>query len=837
MKNSANEHNSNFDDYEDLTLFADESFDTEDVDLFEFSSEDDSILTRLKSIILSLDWEINDEILEELADEVTVLQNEWQDDKVATVYLQGLDKIGRYIKSKGAYAHPNAIKLLLTFYYNFEKITSSESIKGDEIALLLKGDIRKFRILQYQINQEEGGATPAVVSEAPILLQSDAEETAVTPEEKDHLKLLKASILSLDWEVTDASLKQFNKQLNRFQETAADDKPVMVFIQGLRALGDYIEESAANAHPEAFTLLHTFSEGLEQVLHVEPEQRDQEQLQELLTDRIARLNALKALIVKETHIPPQEIVDEIVGEILPEEEMGPPAEEFPAPTDELSIPLEEALAGSMETSENGDGDIDIFIELDELFPDEVMPAMETSDEKYPDQVLPPEAITPIDDEVSDEYITSELRNKREIAPALSDADEAFGFTEDAEPLDLPAQSDLNQQLDKLFEDGLLDDVEESESTPEESADKGDLEAALANVALPTQEDEQPAGLAEDESDSLDIESKLDSFFADDDEETPAVEPAISFDAEPEEEDDGMTPALAGENEEQGFSLEDSAEALDESPLDDIEEKLDSFFDENAFAPSLADEEAPVEGAGESSASFDNADSPVTAALDAALAGEEVPEKIAQGNEQEEQELEEQLDDFFGTDPEEAPAIALEDTLPSALEEAAKQEAVVDGHDAALVRLAALGAVLPEVVRAPKDEQITEAAQLVDELKASVTSPEHIVLTGFMGAVVDQLVHSRFIDLAATEKLINGLYEKLQQETLSTADLASGMDQFFSWQKEVVNAAARENAGGFLPSAGQTPAPETTTATSELDVIQIRSIIREEFNQLKDELKG
>ena len=134
-------------EFEDLTLFANESFDTQDVDLFEFTSEESSPLTRLKSIILSLDWEINDEILQELADELDNLQSMWQGDKVADAYLQGLSKIGNYIRTKGAYAHPNSIKLLLTFFYNFEKIISSQNITGEQITQLLKGDVRKFRIL------------------------------------------------------------------------------------------------------------------------------------------------------------------------------------------------------------------------------------------------------------------------------------------------------------------------------------------------------------------------------------------------------------------------------------------------------------------------------------------------------------------------------------------------------------------------------------------------------------------------------------------------------------------------------------------------------------------
>lgn len=87
----------------------------------------------------------------ETAGEVANLESVYAGDKVAEVYLQGLDKIGSYIRSKGAYAHPNSIKLLLTFFYDFEKAVSSPNISGEEITRILKADIRKFKILQYQI--------------------------------------------------------------------------------------------------------------------------------------------------------------------------------------------------------------------------------------------------------------------------------------------------------------------------------------------------------------------------------------------------------------------------------------------------------------------------------------------------------------------------------------------------------------------------------------------------------------------------------------------------------------------------------------------------------------
>ena len=73
------------DEVDDLTRFLDEDFDTDNVDLFEFTSEEESPLTQLKSIILSLDWEITDEILQDLIDEIERLrvQDLFESDKVS----------------------------------------------------------------------------------------------------------------------------------------------------------------------------------------------------------------------------------------------------------------------------------------------------------------------------------------------------------------------------------------------------------------------------------------------------------------------------------------------------------------------------------------------------------------------------------------------------------------------------------------------------------------------------------------------------------------------------------------------------------------------------------
>jgi pilus assembly protein FimV len=193
------------------------------------------------------------------------------------------------------------------------------------------------------------------------------------------------------------------------------------------------------------------------------------------------------------------------------------------------------------------GDSDLETELDTLFALDDKTAMESADVQYPDEILPPDAIHPVDDELADTLIGAQLSDRRGIQPALADADELAGFNEDAEPLDLPAQSDLVEQLDFLFSDFESDITTEPRSYKPLDADtldsvgSGNLEpvAALADVApedtdiftddtLTPENDQIPVALAdvqvpEDRPDSdmgqedldrslFDIQDKLDHFL-------------------------------------------------------------------------------------------------------------------------------------------------------------------------------------------------------------------------------------------------------------------------------------------------------------------------------------
>ena len=546
MKKPEESMPTDLDNVEDLTLFANESFDTDDVDLFEFTGDEDSPLTRLKSIILSLDWEISDDILQELQDEVESLQKLWQGDKVAKVYLQGLYKIGSYLRAEGAYAHPNAIKLLLSFFYNFEKIISSETITGDAISSMLKSDVRKFKILQYQINQKESVHDIGESVESAELAMPVDQESEVAQPECEPLTCLKATILGLEWEVTDKGLNQFNSQIGEIKTQFADNKSAQILIQGLQALGAYITDERADAHSEAFSMLHSFYEGLELLL--DEKNIDEEEKQSILVDRVNRLNALKVIIAKEKEAQKQESGDALVDEILAQQE------------------------------EDQEEPLDVLAEIDEP------PVTDDAD------FLDPDAIMPVEDSIADNLIEEELRVGGGIA-ALHDEE-----TPDIDEELTISEEIVEEELDLFFVDdeektaSSADDTEVGADT-EDMADlefaftDEDLDIALNEVELPEEEDDV---LFSDDEDADEEESALDQLFV-------------------EEDETGLAPALAEAGEEGGFDENEVLESLPEAPTDEIDDKLDAFFGLDEDEPDAADETvavAPEKEAGIAPALFD-----------------------------------------------------------------------------------------------------------------------------------------------------------------------------------------------------------------------------------------
>lgn len=127
---------------------------------------EDSPLGDLKAIALSIDWEIDDEIMTRLNDEVEELKEKYRDDNVIVLFLRLLGSVGKYVKANKAHSHPDAIKLLNTVFINLEKVIMSKGMQETKREKILLGEVKRFKKLKESIAAWKTAATQEEAAEA-----------------------------------------------------------------------------------------------------------------------------------------------------------------------------------------------------------------------------------------------------------------------------------------------------------------------------------------------------------------------------------------------------------------------------------------------------------------------------------------------------------------------------------------------------------------------------------------------------------------------------------------------------------------------------------------------
>lgn len=513
---------------DDLTVGADEyseTFSTEYVDLFEPLGDDDAPIAKLKTIVLSIDWEITDDILHQLNDELQDLKDVWAGNKINLVYIQALEKIGRYIFAEKANAHPNAIKLLLTFYYDLEKIVTSVSMDEEAKKQLLLQDVKKFEQFKMQI------APPAPQEKKP-----SASEPKVV--QKNVLGTLKAIVLSIDWEISDKELIHLSEEVGRLEKSFSESRAKLIFLQGIGALGNYIRSTKDKAHPDAFKLLHSFFEGLERIC---TEELSSAQEKEILLAEVDKFNAFKAVIAavaSEVVVPSEDSTGRSSQEEVEEEEEEEGGGGVIAPA---FADVPEDVHGFRMDTEVVEEDIDQRV------------ASFFGEEEAVERIEPAIGVTP--------------QTEEELPEVSSRLDALFGEEGEVETIG------LGEVAAEIALDGVNVETEADDDSGEKALlfEGGELAPALAEaggqgldqeeiaVTIPAVAD---ASVAAAVIPGVDVETE-----ADDESEEPPL---------PREQEGWVAPALMFSEEGYGFrEAEFAGEAEDEDF--DLEDRLDSFF--------------------------------------------------------------------------------------------------------------------------------------------------------------------------------------------------------------------------------------------------------------------
>lgn len=120
----------------------------------------------------------------------------------------------------------------------------------------------------------------------------------------EKIQELKAAILAIEWEITDEAMDILTMAIKPLQAQWAGKKPLLVCLQVIGTLGQYIKKAREKAHPEAIKLLPDVFATLETV--ITDESMDDGRKIALVRGAVEKYNRLKAELAKPRKAPGRE---------------------------------------------------------------------------------------------------------------------------------------------------------------------------------------------------------------------------------------------------------------------------------------------------------------------------------------------------------------------------------------------------------------------------------------------------------------------------------------------------------------------------------------------------
>ena len=112
-------------------------------------------LAELKNLILSIDWEITDEVLVNFIQQLKDLKLTYQHDKIVFTFLQILNSLGDYIKTNRSKSHPKTFKILNSVFSSLDKVVLSKDMAESEKKKMLWAEMKRYKELRAHIAQSK----------------------------------------------------------------------------------------------------------------------------------------------------------------------------------------------------------------------------------------------------------------------------------------------------------------------------------------------------------------------------------------------------------------------------------------------------------------------------------------------------------------------------------------------------------------------------------------------------------------------------------------------------------------------------------------------------------
>ena len=125
-------------------------------------------LSELKNLVLSIDWEITDEVLQKFIGQIRDLKTAYKDDKINLTFLQILGSLGEYIKTNRGQAHPKTFKILNSVFSQFDEVVLNTDMQDREKKKILRAEMNKYKVLREQITQDRAAKKKKSAGSAEI---------------------------------------------------------------------------------------------------------------------------------------------------------------------------------------------------------------------------------------------------------------------------------------------------------------------------------------------------------------------------------------------------------------------------------------------------------------------------------------------------------------------------------------------------------------------------------------------------------------------------------------------------------------------------------------------
>ena len=140
-------------------------------------------LAELKNLILSIDWEITDQVLDNFLQQLKDLRLTYKHDKIVSTFLQILNSLGNYIKTNRAKAHPKTFKILNSVFSSLDKVVLSGDMSENTKKKILRTEMVRYQELRVQIAKSKAAAEqPKKKARPAVIAQPDVKEKREEPE-------------------------------------------------------------------------------------------------------------------------------------------------------------------------------------------------------------------------------------------------------------------------------------------------------------------------------------------------------------------------------------------------------------------------------------------------------------------------------------------------------------------------------------------------------------------------------------------------------------------------------------------------------------------------------